>query len=48
MSSFDGVVYRGQLKVTDEGWKLLEKGDGKTEGKRALGVWQNEAKTAIV
>ena len=37
-----------QLKVPDEGWKLLEKGEGKTEGKSALGVWQNEEKTVIV
>lgn len=37
-----------QLTVPGKGWKLVEKGDGKLEGKRTLGVWQNEGETVIV
>ena len=37
-----------QLVVPDNGWQLLEKGDGKAEGERFLGVWENEEKTILV
>ena len=38
----------GQFKVPENGWKLLQKGDGKTEGKRTLGWWENEEGTITV
>ncbi len=31
----------GQVVVPENGWRLVEKGEGKIEGMQKLGVWDN-------
>lgn len=35
----------GQVVVPEKGWERVQEGDGKTEGAKFLGVWENEEKT---
>lgn len=41
-------VSSGQLRVPTDGWTRLEEGEKESEGKRTLGVWQNEVETVKV
>jgi len=34
--------------MPEKGWELVEKGEQKKEGRRTLGVWENEEKTIMV